>query len=187
MKKLAIVIGSKTGHTAKVAHRLAEILRRCYQDVEVFNVLDASTSLPESLEQFDRFLVGAPIYCGEYPELFLDWMSSHRDELDSKGFAFFSIGLIDEALHPTGRLFHMLRLVPSHVATFHGTVSHRKWGWLQSVVLRYYSRNLGLLFARDRDYELTNWAMVDAFAESLAGAECGSGGSVKRPDRQQAA
>ena len=171
MNKLAIVIGSKTGHTAKVADRLADRLRPNYELIEIINVLDESRLLEKDFRTFDRYLVGAPLYCGEYPEQVVDWLTIYRDLLETKGFSFFSIGLVDASFHPMNRLFQSLRLKPTQMATFHGSVCHQHWGWIQSLVLRFYSRNIGLTFARDRDYDLTNWALVDAFAESLVQAE----------------
>jgi len=76
MKKLAVIYHSAHGHTEHIAKQVAEGVRSV-SDTEVHVVkAEELTSMPNTLLEFDGFLLGSPTYLGGVSGTFKSFMDS---------------------------------------------------------------------------------------------------------------
>ena len=167
MKKLAIVITSHKGHTKKVAVRLAERMSSDAVRVDVFNVLDSASAETLDIKLYDGFLIGGPVYYGEFPEQLLDFVSENIQLLNEKSVGFFSVGLSPSCRGSVRQFLVATSLKPRHIACIEGAVSFTQSGWIGRQALRYFSRSYGVSFDPSQDHEMTDWNLVDRFADDF--------------------
>ena len=90
MSKILVVYGTAGGHTARVADRIAEVIRDRGHDVTVLDVRYADDM---TLAAYDAVVVGASIHMGKHVRRMVDFVREHREALTRMPAAFFSVSL----------------------------------------------------------------------------------------------
>src|SRR5437764_598306 len=90
MADVLVLYASKHGHTAKIAHRIAQTLRDDGLDVDVRDSNAASGASPA---EYGGVIVGASIHAGHHQREIVDWAKHHALALAEKPSAFFSVCL----------------------------------------------------------------------------------------------
>ena len=169
MSHILIVYGTTDGHTAKIAHVLADTLRSCGTLVRVS---DAAREHPHPGD-FDGVIVAAPVRGGKYPKAVQRWVRSHVDVLNPKPTAFVSACLgvlqrspaVDRALRAIVDTFladsgwH-----PRVVKPVAGALLYRHYNWFIRRVMKRIARKAGGDTDTSRDYVYTDWDDLGAFA-----------------------
>ena len=169
MSRILILYGTSDGHTAKIAHVLADTLRSCGS---VVRVSDAAREHPHPGD-FDGVIVAAPVRGGKYPKTVQRWVRSHADAVNPKPTAFVSAclgvlqrspevdralrGIVDTFLADTGWR-------PTVVKPVAGALLYRHYNWFIRRVMKRIARKAGGDTDTSRDYEYTDWKELRAFA-----------------------
>jgi menaquinone-dependent protoporphyrinogen oxidase len=169
MSRILIVYGTTDGHTAKIAHVLADTLRSCGS---VVRVCDVAREHPHPRD-FDGVIVAAPVRGGKYPTTVRRWVRSHADAVNPKPTAFVSAclgvlqrspavdaalrAIVDTFLADTG--WH-----PTVVKPVAGALLYRHYNWFIRRVMKRIARKAGGDTDTSRDYEYTDWNELRAFA-----------------------
>src|SRR5689334_17751254 len=90
MPDVLVLYASKHGHTAKIAHRIAESLR---DDGLTADVKDWNLAAGLSPTDYDGVIVGASIHAGHHQREIVDWAKQHQVTLSDMPSAFFSVCL----------------------------------------------------------------------------------------------
>jgi menaquinone-dependent protoporphyrinogen oxidase len=101
MANLLVLYATREGQTAKIARRIAEVVRTAGHRAEL---ADAEALPPDfSLEPFDAACIGGPLHVGAYPPSIVRFAQRHARWLVATGSAFFSVGLAVASRTTDGR------------------------------------------------------------------------------------
>jgi menaquinone-dependent protoporphyrinogen oxidase len=164
-----LVFHSSEGQTAKVADRVAAVLRDGGVDVDVHEVGDAPTP-----DGYDAVVLGDSIHAGRHSRALTRYAAIHAEALNAKPLALFQVSLTsatDDAEHATEahRLLHKLidgtGIDPDLVGLFAGSLAYTRYGWLKRRMMRRIAADQGEQdIDTSQDHEYTDWDAVDHFA-----------------------
>jgi menaquinone-dependent protoporphyrinogen oxidase len=183
MPDVLVLYASKHGHTAKIAHRIAQGIRDDGRSVDVRDSHSASVVSPAD---YDAVIVGASIHAGHHQREIVDWAKQHALGLGEKPSAFFSVCLavaddndearataqkyIDDFADETG-------WTPSEATTFAGALQYLEYDFFTRTLIRLMMRHQGHPTDTSRDFDYTDWDAVDRFAHEFA-ARAGGGAAL---------
>ena len=173
MSRILVLYGTTDGHTAKVARFLGDTLRA---GGVVTEVADASSAWP-SPDAYDAVIVAASVHAGGYQRLVRRWVQAHASVLNSKSTAFVSVCLA--VLQPEPKVQRELAAIvdrfltatgwrPGYTELVAGALPYSRYNWLKRWVMVRIVRKAGGDTDTSRDYEYTDWADLQAFAEEFA-------------------
>ena len=175
MSRVLIAYGTRQGHAAHLAQHIAEQMRGAGHDVEV---RDLKSEHP-SLDGFDAVIIGASVHARGFEREVRDFAKAHAETLERVPNAFFAVSLTsandDDKSHKEINavleyFFENTDWHPQHVARFAGAVAYSQYNWL----LRHWMHWIvgresgGRYQDMSHDYDLTDYAAVDQFAQDLA-------------------
>jgi menaquinone-dependent protoporphyrinogen oxidase len=174
MSDILIAFASRHGHTAKIADRIAAVLRDAGHRVRV---VDDVAAVDPSPYDFDAVIGGASIHNGEHQAEVVAWARRHSIALTMVPSAFFSVCLaiadgtdesraaaqdyLDDFEERTG-------WTPRARTTIAGALQYREYDFLTRLIMRALMTRGGHPTDTARDYEYTDWRAVDAFARRCA-------------------
>lgn len=159
---------SGEGQTARVAERIAAVLRAGGADVTVALAADAPTP-----EKFNAVIAGDSVHAGRHSRPLTRWLASNADQLNDMPLALFQVSLTsateDEAhTAEAHRLLHRLLdatgVDPDAVGLFAGALAYTRYGWLKRRLMHSIAAKQGEDTDPGRDYEYTDWDAVEHFA-----------------------
>lgn len=174
-----IVVGSWHGHTARIAERIAEVLRSRGHHVD----LRHGKELPPNfvVAPYDAIIVGDAIHMGRYDTHILEFVRRHRDALETHPSAFFNSCLAaatptpdkhNEVLGYLDELTKTTHWRPPLRDSFAGALDYPNYGWLLGLLMRRIARQERLDTDTKQAHEYTDWNQVEAFAHSFDGLLC---------------
>ena len=174
MPRTLILYATTEGHTARIAERIAQVLRDQGHAVEAHPADAAPAGLNPAA--YDGVIVGASIHYGRHPLYLRALVRNHRTALAARPGAFFSVSL--SAGGPGAKpeaaqryLDTFLRQVgwrPPQTATVAGALQYSKYGAFKRLLMRMIVGIAGGDTDTSRDYEYTDWDAVDRFAHAFA-------------------
>ena len=171
MTKILLVFHTSEGQTAKIAERVAAVLRGDAFDVEVHDVVAAPGP-----EAFDGVVLGDSIHTGRHSRTLTRYLEEHQGALAARPTALFQVSLTSanlDAEHTATaqKLIHDLEqrtgCDPDLVGLFAGALVYTQYGWMKRRIMRAIARKEGGDTDLTRDYEYTDWAAVDQFAHDM--------------------
>ncbi len=174
MMRVLLAYGSEEGQTAKIAERIADELRRQNIDVDLINCRAVSRDFV--LQGYDAAMIGASIHMGRHQRYVVDFVQLFREELDSLPSAFFTVCLTakSDALADREQVAaYVQEFVAAtewradRMAVFAGALPYTQYGMIKRFVMQRINRDAGGDADTSRDYEYTDWASVDEFAQEF--------------------
>jgi menaquinone-dependent protoporphyrinogen oxidase len=171
--KILVIYGSTYRQTARVADRIAEVLRYAGHGVDVYQ----GDQLPDSvfLAEYDCFLLAAPVVRGRHQKCIRQFAHWHAGLLNHARSAFVSV--CAEAASDPRRADRYIKALcretgwyPEIARSFPGAQDDTRDRWLSRWYLKHISRRAGLRTDTSRVWEFTDWNEVERFARSLASA-----------------
>jgi menaquinone-dependent protoporphyrinogen oxidase len=189
--KAAVFYATREGQARRVAERVAADLRDRHTGVDVFDV----RILPVRIEwaAYDFACVVASVHIGRHEREMVQFVKSHRQELQRLGACFLSLTLSEagaedaakpQALREQSRA-DVQRMIdaflaetgwrPDRILPVAGALVYTKYNLLIRFVMKQIARKAGAPTDTSRDYEFTDWAAIDRFvAESVAHSSRGA-------------
>jgi menaquinone-dependent protoporphyrinogen oxidase len=171
--RVLLVFASTHGHTTRIAQRIATVLRRDGHHVSVRRIDDA----PDDVRRWDAVVVGGSIHRGTHQDELVDWAHAHRIALGERPNAFFSVSLSAAEDTPGARAATRAcidRFVedaewdPAMTTAIAGALQYREYSAGERMLMRVMMHRGGHPDDPSRDYELTDWDQVEAFAHRFA-------------------
>jgi menaquinone-dependent protoporphyrinogen oxidase len=173
MVSMLVCYGTGEGQTATVADRISEVLAERGHEVTARDASDLPSDF--AIEEFDAVLVGASIHVGKQQPVVREFVDDNRDALAARPTAFFQLSLasatergaaqaaeyVDEFLEATG-------WQPDRIGLFGGALRYSKYGFLKRLLMKRIAKSATGDTDTSRDYEYTDWAEVEAFANDVA-------------------
>jgi len=172
---ILVLYGTLEGQTAKIAERIAVIIRNRGQQVDIWS----ADKLPDifSVDNYDAAIIGGPIHMGRYPESVKNFVTSHAGWLNSVPSAFFTVCMAVNSQHEKSRteavrygdkLIAQSGWHPVLIETFAGAVKYTQYNLITRFIMKWISRREGGSTDTSRDHEYTDWGSVDRFAENFS-------------------
>ena len=173
MAQILVLFSTTDGHTQKICKRLKQVIEQDSHQV----TLRAIDDLRElDLPSFDKIVVGASIRYGKHQPQVYDFIDRHRQLLESKADAFFSVNIVarkaaKNSPQTNPYLLKFLRQTawrPDALAVFAGKLDYPKYGFVDRQMIRL------IMWITDGPtdpasvVEFTDWASVDDFARRVS-------------------
>jgi menaquinone-dependent protoporphyrinogen oxidase len=171
MTKIMIGYGTTEGQTARIAKRIAEVIRG--QGVEV-QALDLKRSSDVVLDDYDAVIVGGSIHMGKHEDHVANFVRRNRATLERLPSAFFSVSLaahgdMANAEAYVANFSEQTGWRPAQVGYFGGALLYRQYGFLKRLMMKKIVRDKpgGLSIDTSRDHVYTDWDQVEGFAKAF--------------------
>ena len=166
-----IVYGSKEGQTAKIAERIAQIIRN--------RGLQASTHSGKEIQAgfatdaFDAAIIGGSIHVDNYPAYLRKFVTKHRDWLNKVPSAFFTVCMAiqsqnaderEEAKNYSKRFIRTTHWDPTLIDTFAGAVKYTQYNFITRFIMKRIAKREGGSTDTSHDHEYTDWDAVARFS-----------------------
>jgi menaquinone-dependent protoporphyrinogen oxidase len=183
--KAAIFYATREGHGKRVAEHIAESLRAQRFDVDVWNVRDS----PELIDTqpYQLAFVIASVHLGRHEREILRFVKSHRADLVRLGAPFLSLTLseagAEDSAAPmekrTAAAADAQRMIdvfvqetgwrPAYMLPVAGALTYSKYNFIIKLIMKAMARRAGGPTDTSRDYEFTDWAVLDRFVLARVG------------------
>lgn len=169
--RVLLVYHTSEGQTAKVADRIAQVLRDGGAIVDVFSAEEAPGPVP-----YEAAVLGDSIHAQHHSKALLHWAGDHAANLNSKPSAYFQVSLTsasdteEDQAAAQGFVADLVRRTgfdPDVVGMFAGALAYTKYGWIKRRMMRAIAKRQGGSTDTHTDHELTDWDAVDAFARDV--------------------
>jgi menaquinone-dependent protoporphyrinogen oxidase len=173
MADILLVYSTTDGQTRRICERLQDVLQRRAHRATLVSIDDAGATDPA---RFDKVVIGARIRYGRHSPLVHDYVAAHRQVLDRKPSAFFSVNVVarkpgkdEPATNPYVQQFlHRTSWRPGLLGVFAGRIDYRLYSLRDRLVIRFIMWLTKGPTHADAAVEFTDWAKVDAFGDAIA-------------------
>lgn len=169
-----VLYESKHGQTAKIAARIADVVREHGVDVTLRRAADAIHEPPGG---FDGVLLAGSVHGGRHQHEIVEYARVHHTALSACPSAFVSVSLtaaddteesaaatrdlIDDVLDDTG-------WTPDAVLPVAGALQYEEYDFVTRLVMRLVASQHDATPDATHDQEFTDWAALDRFAADFA-------------------
>ena len=173
MTRILVVFATTDGHTARIARRLGD---RLLAHDAIVDVVDArETHMGPS--GYDGVVVAASVHTGAYQPELRAWVRRYAALLNDMPTAFVSVCLgvlqkepeVQRDVAATVRRFLSQNgWTPTFTRSVAGAVLYTQYGWVKKRLIRYVVSRANGPTDMTRDHVFTDWAEVDALADTFA-------------------
>ena len=165
-----IIYGSKEGQTAKIAERIAQIIRKQGLQASAYAVKELPAGFTTAA--FDAAIVGGSIHMGHYPTHFREFVRNHRDWLNKVPSAFFTVCMAIHSQNPNEReearnygkhFIETTHWHPTLIDTFAGAVKYTQYNFMTRFIMKMITKREGGSTDTLHDHEYTDWDSVARF------------------------
>ncbi|UCB56035.1 MAG: menaquinone-dependent protoporphyrinogen IX dehydrogenase [Thiotrichales bacterium] len=172
MASVLILYSTTDGHTAKISHRLQQVIAQQDHRVDVVR-LDDDPKI--DLTAFDKIIVGASIRYGKHSKQVYEFINRYRDILDSKPNAFFSVNVVarkpekrDPDTNPYLKKFlKQIPWQPMKLAVFAGKIDYPRYSFMDRTIIRFIMWMTKGPTDPTTVNEFTDWQQVEAFGRVI--------------------
>ena len=174
MSNILILYTSIEGQTSRIVEHMAKTLGQIGHRVEALRADDQRVD--PQLSRFDGVIVGASIHYGHHPDYLLALLRRHRQALESRPNAFFSVSLSGggpgarpkTAQRYLDKFQRKVGWQPQQTASIGGALQYSKYApwkkWIMTKIVGFAGGDTDTT----RDYEYTDWQAVAEFASIFA-------------------
>lgn len=169
--KTGIIYSSVDGQTLKICNKLRDQFLENNQNVELFSINDFN----EDVTNYDRLIIGASIRYGVHNKKIIDFINTHKEQLDSIKTAFFSVNLVarkpEKSTPSTNpyviKFFKTIDWTPTIVEVFAGKLDYKKYPFFDRIMIQFIMWMTKGPTNANTEIEYTNWDKVTAFGIQL--------------------
>jgi menaquinone-dependent protoporphyrinogen oxidase len=171
---ILLVFHTVEGQTARIADRLASVLRAAGDRVDLAAIVEAPA--PDAYDAYDAVIAGGSIHAVHHSRQLIHYLKEHASALNAMPTALFQVSLTsanpDEEHTATAQGFvHELMgktdFEPEIVALFAGALVYTQHGWIKRRVMRAIVKREAGDTDMSHDYEYTDWNAVEQFARDV--------------------
>jgi len=170
-EKMGILYATVDGHTLKISNKLKEQLLLNKQDIELFSIDEFNGKVSD----YDKFIIGSSIRYGLHHKKIIEFIKTHKTELDEVKTAFFSVNLVarkPEKNKPDTnpyviKFFKTIDWKPTIVEVFAGMLDYKKYKPFDRIMIQFIMWMTKGPTDRNTVIEYTNWDKVKEFGNAL--------------------
>lgn len=185
MKALAVLYATREGQTRRIAEHIAATLRKRQFMVDV---LEVGRDLPADfdLARYGAAVLAASVHFGKHERAMIEFVKTHRRELERLPSAFFSVSLSEAGAEDAsatdrrrkraaanvkamiGEFVRETGWSPPHMHPVAGALLYRQYGLIVRLAMCLIAKLTGATTDTSRDHEYTDWQALDRFADEIA-------------------
>ena len=175
MDFVPVFYATSEGHTRQIAYTIAATLRSEGFESEPVELRPGNPS--PNWTAITTAIVGASVHLGKHQKVAADFVHRDATHLTECGASFFSVSLAAGSRNPSGidaawsiatKFVQGAKWRPRHLACFPGKLAYTQYGFFTRWIMRRISAREGGPTDTSRDYVMTDWAAVRAFAREVA-------------------
>ena len=175
MARVVVVFGTTDGQTARIARRMADVLRNEHHSVDLFDTRSPAPARP--FAGVDAAVVAGSVRMGKFQRPLVEFVRRHRKALAGLPTGFVAVSLSAardtppaqrEVRKTVARFIHETGFTPGTVLPVAGALLYTRYGFFTRIVMRLISKRAGGDTDTSRDYEYTDWSAVSDFARRFA-------------------
>ena len=168
--KTLVLYSSVDGQTLKIINHISQLVEG---ELVIFDI-DQNPEIDFSL--YDKVLVGASVRYGNFRKNLLEYLNTHKAQLDLLPNAFFVVCLTarkPEKATP-GTNAYMLKFdqlsqwQPRLKGVFAGALLYSRYNWWQTLIIQLIMKITGGSTDKSQDIELTDWSKVAVFSKDFS-------------------
>lgn len=183
LRRILILFATRQGQTAKVARRIGGHLEAAGLDVALVDAADAEATGNIGIESYDRLVFGASMHAGGLEEELVRYVNANAAAISAKPRSLFIVLLSAATRDPElrvkwladarAKMRRQLQVEFEDVEMVAGALTYSKYPLPLKWVMRRIARQAGEDTDMGRDYEYTNWAQVEQYAQRIAATVSG--------------
>ena len=160
--KVLVAYASRSGSTAEIGERIAEVLRDAGVTVELHAVDQVG-----ELKDYSAVILGSAVYFGAWRKEAVKFLKAREEDLMSKKVWFFSSGpagegdpveLLDGWTFPVAQQEIADRIQPRGTAVFHGVMDEANLKYWEQLLLKMMEAPMG---------DFRDWDLITSWAEEI--------------------
>ena len=171
MTKYLFLYSTTDGHTKKICEYIGNILKQQNHEIKINPI---SIEL-EKFNEYDTIILGASIRYGKHQKSVFNFISKHKDLLETKKSAFFSVNVVarkSEKNSPNTnpymkKFLKTSRWTPNKLGVFAGKVDYPSYKFFDKYIIRMIMWITKGPTDISQSYEFTDWKVVENFAKTL--------------------
>ncbi|MEO8538971.1 MAG: flavodoxin domain-containing protein [bacterium] len=174
--RILVAYGTGEGQTARVAQ---EIAKRLQLRGHLTNLVDLQVETPD-LAEFDGAALGGSVHGGKFQQELRRYTKTNVASLNNMPTWFFGISLSeagkhapidpDNAAHQIEAFFKETGWIPREHISLAGALKYRDYNFFKRGLMEQLAGKAGEDTDTSRNWEYTNWAQVDEFADGISDA-----------------
>lgn len=186
--KVAILFVTQNRHTADIGRRMAVAARGLGWTPALYDF--ECVNDPRILADYDRAVVGAPVYRGRFSDRVVGFLQDATPRLVELDARFFGVCLAAASTNPSvraemsdyrERLLELSEWIPERIEFFAGKLDYPRYSFLVRLMMRRIAKNAGLSTDTSRSHIYTDWDRVDAFIVDMLGPGSATGHAQALP------
>jgi menaquinone-dependent protoporphyrinogen oxidase len=174
-KQVLVLYGTHEGQTRKVATFVADRLQA--KDLSTILVDAADLGEGDALPSFDAVIVAASLHAGGFQRSVARALEKNAAAIGAKPSVFLSVSLsaagndeddwrgLEKCLE---QFFAEAGWRPQRIEHVAGAFRYTKYDFFKRMIMKRIARERGAPVDTSRDWELTDWAKLEAFADAFA-------------------
>lgn len=177
MARVLIVYATREGQTARIAERIAARIGAAGHSVELLDAADRAAAAIVDPQRFELLVFGASMHAGGIEKELIDFIQAWRPAIEAQPRAFFLVLLSAATEDPVlrerwladarGKVERQVPVRFDGIEMIAGSLAYSKYSWPMKLIMRRIARQAGQETDMRKDYEYTDWARVDAYADTL--------------------
>jgi menaquinone-dependent protoporphyrinogen oxidase len=171
IKKILILFSTADNHTKKISAQLQNKIEE-----EGHNAIISALDDEYTLEEYDMIIIGASIRYGKHNKKVYEFIEKHKEKLDSKPNAFFSVNIVARKSGKNRpdtnpymiKFLKQISWKPKNLAVFAGKLDYKKYSYLDRQMIRFIMWLTKGPTDPKSEIEFTNWNEVDKFASVVS-------------------
>ena len=171
MTKYLFLYSTTDGHTKRICEFIGNILKQQNHEIKIKPI---SLEL-KKLSEYDAIILGASIRYGKHQKSVFNFISKHKDLLETKKSAFFSVNVVarkSEKNSPNTnpymkKFLKTSRWTPNKLGVFAGKVDYPSYKFFDKYIIRMIMWITKGPTDISQSYEFTDWKVVENFAKTL--------------------
>ncbi|MCF8272451.1 MAG: menaquinone-dependent protoporphyrinogen IX dehydrogenase [Flavobacteriaceae bacterium] len=168
---LLLIYSSVDGQTLKICNALTKQLKEHNQPVDLFSIDD----FHGDISSYNKIVIGSSIRYGVHNKKIIEFINTHKEELEAKTSVFFSVNLVARKPEKSSpetntyvvKFFKTITWKPTYVAVFAGKIDYKKYTFFDRIMIQLIMWMTHGPTNRDAEIEYTKWDRVHAFGEKL--------------------
>lgn len=169
--KTGMIYSSIDGQTLKICNKIVDEFKQKGQNIELFSVDDFNGDVTS----YDRLIIGSSIRYGVHNKRIIDFINTHKEQLDSLRTAFFSVNLVarkpEKSTADTNpyviKFFKTIDWKPTMVEVFAGKLDYKKYSFFDRIMIQFIMWMTKGPTDTNTKIEYTNWDKVKEFGVRL--------------------
>lgn len=169
--KTGLIYSSIDGQTLKICNKIVEEFKQNGQNIELFSV----DEFKGDVTSYDRLIIGSSIRYGVHNKRIIDFINTHKEQLDALRTAFFSVNLVarkpEKSTADTNpyviKFFKTIDWKPTMVEVFAGKLDYKKYSFFDRIMIQFIMWMTKGPTDTNTKIEYTNWDKVKEFGVRL--------------------